>query len=57
VFLAVGDLNRIGRGKHTTTAVTLIKLPAGGRLADTPGFSQPALEGVSSAVSSLRVKE
>jgi ribosome biogenesis GTPase len=28
-----------GRGSHTTTNTTLIKLPGGGYIADTPGFS------------------
>jgi len=47
-FLVVGEMSRVGRGMHTTTRVTLIPLPGGARLADTPGFSQPTLEHVSS---------
>ena len=43
--LAVGDVSQIGRGRHTTRNVTLLPV-AGGLLADTPGFNQPALEGV-----------
>ena len=47
-FLAVGDVSKIGRGQHTTTTVSLIRLPKGGLLADTPGFSQPALSHIES---------
>lgn len=44
-WLAVGSVSKIGRGKHTTTTVRLIKLLGGGMLADTPGFGQPSLDG------------
>ncbi|KAL6763844.1 hypothetical protein V8C86DRAFT_3012707 [Haematococcus lacustris] len=47
-FLVVGEMSRYGKGKHTTTSVSLIRLPGGGWLADTPGFSQPSLDRVSS---------
>lgn len=43
--LAVGNVSGIGRGKHTTRNITLLPV-AKGLLADTPGFNQPALEGV-----------
>jgi len=45
-FLPVGDVSRIGRGKHTTRTVRLIRLDAGAWLADTPGFGQPELDGI-----------
>eukprot|EP00898_Chlorokybus_atmophyticus_P005242 jgi/Chlat1/5719/Chrsp38S05563 len=47
--LAVGTVSeRDGRGRHTTRHVELLKMPNGGLLADTPGFSQPSLNNISS---------
>ena len=47
-LLDVGEVSaRTGRGKHTTRNISLIKLSNGGLLADTPGFNQPHLLGVS----------
>jgi hypothetical protein len=36
-FLTVGEMSHMGRGMHTTTTATLIRLQGGGLLADTPG--------------------
>eukprot|EP00798_Chlamydomonas_sp_ICE-L_P028780 gene28780-31967_t len=47
-FLVVGEMSRIGRGMHTTTSAQLMRLKGGGKLADTPGFSQPTLERIES---------
>ncbi|MEX2465628.1 MAG: ribosome small subunit-dependent GTPase A [Gemmatimonadota bacterium] len=45
--LKVGDLSRkTGTGKHTTVGSRLIRLAAGGLVADTPGFSDVGLWGV-----------
>ncbi|HBE80545.1 MAG TPA: ribosome small subunit-dependent GTPase A [Firmicutes bacterium] len=38
---------KIGRGKHTTREVQLLKAGAGTYIADTPGFSQIELDGIS----------
>jgi ribosome biogenesis GTPase len=39
--LPVGDVNVVtGKGRHTTSAVRLLKLPAGGYAVDTPGFRE-----------------
>ena len=38
--LSTGEISRkLGRGRHTTRHVELFKLPDGGYIADTPGFS------------------
>lgn len=46
--LRTGEISgKIGRGKHTTRQVELITLHIGGLVADTPGFSQLDLTGIS----------
>lgn len=45
VNLRVGEVSgKLSRGRHTTRHVELFELPAGGLLADTPGFNQPNLD-------------
>jgi ribosome biogenesis GTPase len=42
--LRVGEVSgKLAKGRHTTRHTELFKLPAGGLLADTPGFNQPDL--------------
>ena len=43
--LPTGEISeKLGRGRHTTRHVELYKLPAGGYVADTPGFSSVDME-------------
>lgn len=43
--LETGEISqKLGRGRHTTRAVTLFPLPEGGYIADTPGFSSLDME-------------
>jgi len=38
-----------GKGRHTTSAAVLVKLPGGGYAMDTPGFREFALQGIAPA--------
>jgi ribosome biogenesis GTPase len=43
--LQTGEISRkLGRGRHTTRKIQLLKLDSGGYVADTPGFSSITLE-------------
>lgn len=43
--LKTGEISeKLGRGKHTTRQAELFKLPFGGMIADTPGFSSLDIE-------------
>ncbi len=43
--LETGEISRkLGRGRHTTRQVELLKLESGGYVADTPGFSSMGME-------------
>ena len=45
LHLRTGEISRkLGRGRHTTRKVELLKLPQGGYVADTPGFSSVTLD-------------
>eukprot|EP00192_Tetraselmis_astigmatica_P004446 CAMPEP_0117668612 /NCGR_PEP_ID=MMETSP0804-20121206/11652_1 /TAXON_ID=1074897 /ORGANISM="Tetraselmis astigmatica, Strain CCMP880" /LENGTH=487 /DNA_ID=CAMNT_0005476535 /DNA_START=16 /DNA_END=1479 /DNA_ORIENTATION=+ len=47
--LRVSGVGKTGRGRHTTRHTTLLMLPNGGVVADTPGFNLPDLESVTPA--------
>jgi ribosome biogenesis GTPase len=49
VTLSSGDVDRHGRGRHTTTASTLIELAFGGELVDTPGVRELSIRHVQAA--------
>jgi ribosome biogenesis GTPase len=40
----IGTLDHWGRGRHTTTAASLFRLPGGGRVIDVPGIREWGLE-------------
>ena len=48
--IETGEVNEVtGKGRHTTTAAALYRLPAGGYIADTPGFREFVPVGTSPA--------
>ncbi|MFN6991827.1 MAG: ribosome small subunit-dependent GTPase A, partial [Fervidobacterium sp.] len=45
--LKTGEISeKLGRGKHTTTAAELLRLSFGGWVVDTPGFASLEIEGI-----------
>ncbi|MEO0138628.1 MAG: ribosome small subunit-dependent GTPase A [candidate division WOR-3 bacterium] len=42
--LKVQEVGRYGKGRHTTTDITLVKNPDGGYICDTPGFAKFYIE-------------
>ncbi|HEX6077784.1 MAG TPA: ribosome small subunit-dependent GTPase A [Micromonosporaceae bacterium] len=46
---AVGEVSMIGKGRHTSTSVLALRLPAGGWIVDTPGLRSFGLAHVSAA--------
>ncbi|MGH9324484.1 MAG: ribosome small subunit-dependent GTPase A [Vicinamibacteria bacterium] len=46
IRLSSGDVDRHGRGRHTTTASTLFSLDSGGELVDTPGVRELSIRHV-----------
>lgn len=47
--LRAGEVSKVGKGRHTTTAADLLPLTGGGYIADTPGLKEIALWGVAPA--------
>ncbi|MDQ3714973.1 MAG: ribosome small subunit-dependent GTPase A [Actinomycetota bacterium] len=46
-FRAIGDVSKIGRGRHTSSSAILLPLPGGGSVIDTPGIRSFGLAHVS----------
>ncbi len=55
--LRVGTLSRIRQGKHTTTHTSLLRLPHGGHVLDTPGIRSFGLFGTSAQELSFYFRE
>jgi ribosome biogenesis GTPase len=48
-FRATADVNKIGKGRHTSSSAVLLDLPAGGTVIDTPGIRSLGLAHVTAA--------
>jgi ribosome biogenesis GTPase len=48
-FRAIGDVSKIGKGRHTSSSVVLLDLPGGGMVIDTPGIRSLGLAHVTAS--------
>lgn len=56
--LSISEVNQVtGKGRHTTSATTLYRLPEGGYLADSPGFREFVPHGLTPAEVSRNFRE
>lgn len=58
VALRTGEISRVsGKGRHTTTAAQLVRIPGGGHVIDTPGVKEFGLTGIAPADLALQFPE